>query len=937
MFKKIFIAFCMMLCALGLMAQEHTGGVKGNIVSRFDRSPVSNAGIALYSGTTQIASTVSATDGSFLIENISNGMYELVIDASDYIKIKSHIAIIDGSIKNMFTIYMSPSRMSSDVEDMGPAEFDMDECGYNDSPTIIFGQNDVFNNTASYNFSSVRFRVRGYANESQDVMLAGVRMNDAVTGYVPYSLWSGLNEATRAKSTVAGTEVSDYALGGYNGVTNIYGDADNIRKGLRGSVLTNSALYRLRLMMTYASGPLDNGWSYAFSASARLGGNDWVKGVFYRSFGYYASVSKKFNDAHKLGLTLMAAPGERGAQNGSTQEVYDLMGDNMYNSNWGYQNGKIRNSRVRRTHEPIVFLKYDFTPSSKLNASATLLYRFGKNGYTALDWYDALDPRPDYYRNLPSYFYMENPDYDRTNFPKYAWAKEAWEMDYAPTTHVDWDRLYRVNMMNSTPDGNRSKYIVEERRTDQQDLNFAAKAKWRAKDFLSITGGLNARYNRTEFYKIVDDLLGGDYYLNVNQFAERDFASDETKYQNNLDYYIANGKAQSLKKGDKFGYDYYAHIYNVGGWANAGFSFGDFIADAGLKLGYEGFWKEGLVRNGLFPDDSKGVSKKSSFITYGTKLGLKYAINGKMRVYANIGYFNEAPKFRQAFISPRTRNSLMENIVTTKVFSSDINYQLSMNGCNFRITGYYTTINDQSKVMSFYDDLQHAFTNFAMKGIDERHIGIELGFKVLTPVPYLSVKGVLSYGSYVYTSNPTMTQTIDNSSEVVIKDEVVPYWKSHPSADGKTIRHYVSGTPQLASSLGLLWNKNYWFVDADVNYFGKTYLDMNPLYRTDYATAGPDGKVTVEEIEYMAAQELFKPVFLANLSVGKSWYIKRKYQLGFSLQVRNMLNNKSVRTGGYEQNRLVDKTVSKERYYRFDSKYFYMSGFNYMLNIYFRF
>ena len=98
--------------------------------------------------------------------------------------------------------------------------------------------------------------------------------------------------------------------------------------------------------MTYASGPLDNGWSYAFSASARLGGNDWVKGVFYRSFGYYASVSKKFNDAHKLGLTFMAAPGERGAQNGSTQEVYDLMGDNMYNSNWGYQDGKIRNASL---------------------------------------------------------------------------------------------------------------------------------------------------------------------------------------------------------------------------------------------------------------------------------------------------------------------------------------------------------------------------------------------------------------------------------------------------------------------------------------------------------------------------------------------------------------------------------------------------------------
>ena len=162
-------------------------------------------------------------------------------------------------------------------------------------------------------------------------------------------------------------------------------------------------------------------------------------------------------------------------------------------------------------------------------------------------------------------------------------------------------------------------------------------------------------------------------------------------------------------------------------------------------------------------------------------------------------------------------------------------------------------------------------------------------------------------------------------------------WSRIPTEEGKTVRHYVSGTPQLATSLGLAWNKNYWFVDADVDWFDKAYLDMNPLYRTDMATAGPDNTVTATEIEDMAAQEKFKGALLVNASVGKSWYIKRNYQLGFSLQVKNLLNKKDVRTGGYEQTRLVDNTVSKERYYRFDSKYFYMSGINYMLNIYFRF
>ena len=146
----------------------------------------------------------------------------------------------------------------------------------------------------------------------------------------------------------------------------------------------------------------------------------------------------------------------------------------------------------------------------------------------------------------------------------------------------------------------------------------------------------------------------------------------------------------------------------------------------------------------------------------------------------------------------------------------------------------------------------------------------------------------------------------------------------------------MPSTPQLAASLGLSYNYNYWYIDGDVEYFAESYLDMNPLYRTDYATAGPDNNVTPVEIEYMTTQEKFDPAWLVNFSVGKSWYINN-HQLGFSFNVKNLLNNTSVKTGGYEQTRIVDNTVSKERFYRFDPKYFYMAGTNYMLNVYFRF
>ena len=241
--------------------------------------------------------------------------------------------------------------------------------------------------------------------------------------------------------------------------------------------------------------------------------------------------------------------------------------------------------------------------------------------------------------------------------------------------------------------------------------------------------------------------------------------------------------------------------------------------------------------------------------------------------------------------------------------------------------------------MSAFDDLQNAFSNFAISGISERHMGVELGFRMPTYIlPNISLQGVLALGENIYTSTPVMTQTLDNSAETVMANVAVPYWSRSVLSDGTvTQKHYVPSTPQTAVSLGLSYNANYWFIDADVEYFDRAYLDMNPLYRTDYAVAGQDSFITDEEVTYMTTQEKFNPAWLVNVSVGKSWFIKRKYQLGFSLNVKNLLNNKEVRTGGYEQTRLVDNTASKSRYYRFDSKYFYMAGANYMLNIYFRF
>ena len=981
---KRILAIALLAVSTLASAQTYSGGITAQVVNRIGREPVSNAEVELIQGGSTIAAAKVDAGGKFLMQNLPDGDYSLKVSADGFTPVNLNVKVEKGFVRDLVFVTMTQiKQQTEDLDDSNFAELDLQDTGYSDAPTILFS-NDVYSNTVGFGFSAIRFKNRGYNSETQDVMLSGVRLNDAITGYSPYSLWSGLNEATRSKETTLGMEACDYGLGGFNGVTNISGTPISMRPGWRFSALTNSAIYRLRLMASYASGRLDNGWAFAFNVSGRIGGNDWVKGVYYRSFSYYAGAEKDWDGVHNLSLYTMAAPGERGAQNASTQEVYDLMGDNMYNSNWGYQNGKVRNSRVRKTFEPVTVLKYRFTPSDRFEGSATLLWRTGKNGYTALDWYDAADPRPDYYRNLPSYYFLADEDYDRNSEALAEWARESWNpriSAYRNYQHLNWDALYNVNYSN--PDG-RSKYAVEERHVDQNDLHAVIDFKSRFSDSFTLTGGLHGRLNRTENYKLMNDLLGGQYYLNIDSFAERDFAASEARLQNDLDYFVANGQAEKIVTGGKYGYDYLAQVRNISAWLNGSFKFGNFRAMLGASVGYDCFWREGLVRKGLFAgtqeevsqlnaqlqargiapslvyngQSSKGKSEVASFLEYSAKANLQYLFGGGHRVFANVGYFNDAPTFKESFISPRTRNTLMDDLTTKKTLSADLSYQYSGNGYDVRFTGYFTSIKDQTDVMSFYDDTQHSFTNFAMTGIGERHMGIELGAKVPFFVKNLSLTAILALGEHIYTTNPHMKQTIDNSAEIV-REEDVKYWKETPiysivnvggvnvyeqDLNGDYIikghkKHYVPSSPQIAAQLGLNYNINYWFFELNCQAFAKSFIDMTPVYRTQSAVEGADHIATPVEVEYMTSQEdLYqgKVKFLLNASIGKSWYIHRKYNLGFSMNVNNILNDRNFRTGGYEYTRVANSS-SKDRVMRFDSKYFYMQGINYMLNIYFRF
>lgn len=916
------------LITVGAAAQD--GGVKGRAVQRVGRDAIDRVKVTI-APTNKVVYTNA--QGDFAIEGLAAGDYRLTFEAPEFETVTLMVKVGE-TVKDINLVPMSSAMLAVGLGDDYFAEYDTETA--NDAqvmPSSLSASKDVFNNIAGYQFSQMRFRPRGYDSEMEGTYLNGVYFNDALTGYGPWSLWSGLNEATRNQEVSPALGVSDYGVGGIGGVTNINARASQMRKGFRSSVVNANNNYRFRVMVSYASGMLDNGWAYAFSFSTRQGGNDWINGTYYNAYGYFASVEKQLNRCHRFSLTVLGAPTQRGVQNASTQEVYDMVGSNYYNSNWGYQVDKKRNARIRNFHEPIAMLQYFYTPNPTSTLMATASYRFGRNGYSALDWYDGADPRPDYYRYLPSYFERQG-DYAKADIVRWAWGSD-WG-----TRQIDWDRLYNNNYGNLTEDSKlaelnglrRSNYVIEERHTDQRDANF--KVQWiktlRGGHRLNI--GLDARYNRTEYYKKMKDLLGGDYWLDVDKYAERDFVGERVM-QNNLDYYEANGHAPIVKEGDKYGYDYYAHVRDAKVWGIWNFNTARLEGFVAGEAGYVSQWREGLYRKGSFENNSFGDSEKLNFFEYKAKGSLSYKISGANSLTASVAYMQQAPSFQSSFVSPRTRNSVTPNLTAEKVFSADLTYDLHVGGFKARVSGYYTTIEDRSKVISFYDDLQATFTNFAMSNIDSRYAGVEVGFSI--PLfKFLNLNGAVSYGDYRYTSNPLITQTADNSAEIVLSGEKV-YWKGY----------HVESTPQTAANLGLsLRTSNNIYAGIDVNYYNALYLSMNPLYRTDKALTGRIfASNTYEEnlasVKEMTHQERFDNAFVLNANIGKNWYIvNRKYNLGVSLQVNNLLNNRTIRTGGYEQMRLrEDESGTTVKYDRFDSKYFYLMGTTYYLNVYFRF
>jgi hypothetical protein len=907
---KILFSFMIAILFIAVANAQFVGSVKGIILDSETQMPLNNITISVEN--TEITQGTDSR-GAFVITNIPTGNQIVQIFLEGYeaqlfpVLIETNSQIDLGTILLVFDL-------SSLEENNGLISLTEDDLNGDDSQSentagFLQASRDVFQNRAAFDFGQAFFRIRGYDSQNSQVLINGTSMNKLFNGRPQWNNWGGLNDATRNQELTTGLTASNYSFGDVLGTTNISTRASQYRPGFRISSSYSNRTYAGRGMITYNSGLQKNGLAYSISTSRRWGNDGYIDGTLYDSFGFFGVLEYKLNSKNSLNLTSIYTPNRRAGVSAITERVFEEMG-RKYNPYWGMQDGKKRSSRIREIKEPI-FMFSHFYETEKINLTTTIVYQIGKKGRSRLDYANAPNPSPNYWRYLPNI--SEKPQ-------------------------IDWNSLYDANTNTTNiTDGGVARYLLYEDRTDDVLLTASSTLNTKITKHLSFDIGATYKSLSSENFASPIDLLGATYYADVNQFtlinsqpAKNDALGETNKGLN-----------------DRIKYDYDILSSQINGFAQLQFSYKK--ADFFLSGSYTttNHQRDGKFLNESFADNSLGKSETVSFNDFGFKGGLTYKITGRHLVMLNGTFLSKAPTIRNSFINSRENNNVVSGLESEKITSAEASYIFRSPTIKTRFTGYFTQFKEGTDLNFIFaqggsgtDFFQEVVTN-----INKRHFGAELGFEYHAS-PTVKTFLVAAYGKHTYSDNANVSINFDTAG---FNDDLINEigFKDLGETNIKDLR--VANGPQQAYSVGVEYRdpKNWW-IGATANYLLHAYVDVSTITRTSDFFINPDDPlglpfedIDVDLAKKLLEQEQFESYYLLNFIGGKSWRFKGNY-LSLFISINNAFDE-IFRTGGYEQSRaanyadLVQDTANGNNERSFGNKYWYGYGRSYFINLAYNF
>ena len=625
-----------------------------------------------------------------------------------------------------------------------------------------------------------------------------------------------------------------------------------------GTRLTNNFLVN-ETTINYSSGKLKQNWHLHAVLVVVKSNVGTVPFGFKNLNGFAISVDKILNRQQKMGFSFWQNGSSQGRQSPSTQEAINLSGKSNYNPNWGWYQGQAYYPSIKQNNTPVLMLYYEKKWEDRASVDLNLGYGWGTQKKGQLDWTKTRDPRPDYYKYLPSY--------SKDTALQNIWIH--WLRMNPSKLQIDFDQIEQIN--KSSPTG-RSFYIVNNAIVQNSLFRAALNYQFLLNRHWSWDIHLTASMDNTHYYNQLKSLLGGKYYLNYNSWVNDDGIT------NTFDYNSDNPN-QKIAEGDLWGPNYRVHNFNT--TSSAQIKFQETRIESSLSILYNtnNFYREGFNKNAQFKDRSIGKSALLSFNSIGIKYALLYKLSGRIYAKSNLFFIPDLPAMSDLYLDPNVQDGLSTFLQASRKQGIDFSFIYHGVPSKFQINFYWQKNKGQFGHSLFYHDYYNAFVYGIYGQMESSYTGAEL-YGDAELFSFLQVQAASTIGKYRITNNPLYEIKLMNDLYKV--ESGILQIKNLPASNGPEIVHSISlsAQPSFQTQVGLT-----------AVYAMNRYIDYD-FYRRSFRVVD---KLTIKESQSILSIARAANQFTVNAFAYKSFNIKLKsssMQVRCSINIKNCLNQK---------------------------------------------
>lgn len=794
---------------------------------------------------------------------------------------------------------MSVAKSFGQIEnaDALPKQFDgMGESSLYWTPNLLQSSNGGLHDMAKYHGFALNWVPRGLLSNKGNLM-NGIDWRTNLNGWDPNFSYAGLYGGFKTLEVNTSYGMNSFGLSGVSGNSFMSSNASLFTKTKSISSSLSNATTMQEIKLQWHTGLVKKRYWINVEAILQKTPLGYLANGLKNRQGILLSIEKSITSHQQLGFSFWWSPVKQGKRAPTVQEVYSLTKNTLYNPSWGWLDGQPFYANTKKSNAPVMSLHYDIRNKKDNLIQFNLGVVLGTQSTTQLDWSKTSDPRPDYYKYLPSYTIDDQLKKNLLNW--YAIHPEFFQIQF--------DQLKAKNLAATN---GAAKYIINEQIQQLQLLRFSAVSNHTINATSKWHLGLSFNSDQIGYSNQVANLLGGKYYLNYNSWVNDDGLA--TAFQNDLQF-----PDRKIKQGESWGAHYILTNQKMSAWTALNGATAVFEWGLGMQMGVDQFQRNGMNQNGLFPNLSKGLSEKAIFPYYQYQAYLRYKFNG--RWYLTTRFFQEweAPDASELYTDPA--NHSIHNPFLLPLIHLGTEIKLQFMGSNIKASAIYFAQSNQNErqYKLFYHDYFNAFVRASVGQMETMHQGIETYLETNWTSPVqLSIGN--SYGTYSINNEPIYEIRLSDNLYKVQSGKLV--LKNFPA----------TSNPQLVQAFTINYQPTYSLRFSYTTLYASRRAISHDLFRrSDWVK---DNSPTSASWEALRRPVWAPNQLVSNLFISKNFQIashNKKINLRLTSSIRNLLNA-TIPSLIFEQSRYDYKNFSLQK---FPAKYIYDLGRTYTIGL----